>query len=117
MQAWIAIWQVVFGLMLIPLNTLSFLGPHALTWSELPSALVNGGKCLFGINTVVPPDCTATAASSAYSFLNTTTSGLSVIATSGGRYHTGIPCDDCSGEIGRAVQQECRDRSRMPSSA
>eukprot|EP00456_Euglypha_rotunda_P088437 TRINITY_DN90666_c0_g1_i1.p1 TRINITY_DN90666_c0_g1~~TRINITY_DN90666_c0_g1_i1.p1 ORF type:complete len:104 (+),score=22.57 TRINITY_DN90666_c0_g1_i1:43-312(+) len=23
----------------------------------------------------------------------------------------------CNGEIGRAVQQECRDRSRMPSSA
>eukprot|EP00456_Euglypha_rotunda_P085441 TRINITY_DN86217_c0_g1_i2.p1 TRINITY_DN86217_c0_g1~~TRINITY_DN86217_c0_g1_i2.p1 ORF type:complete len:160 (+),score=13.27 TRINITY_DN86217_c0_g1_i2:66-482(+) len=26
-------------------------------------------------------------------------------------------CLQCGGEIGRAVQQECRDRSRMPSSA
>eukprot|EP00456_Euglypha_rotunda_P031231 TRINITY_DN24336_c0_g1_i3.p1 TRINITY_DN24336_c0_g1~~TRINITY_DN24336_c0_g1_i3.p1 ORF type:complete len:127 (-),score=17.63 TRINITY_DN24336_c0_g1_i3:10-390(-) len=27
------------------------------------------------------------------------------------------PCSICTSEIGRAVQQECRDRSRMPSSA
>eukprot|EP00456_Euglypha_rotunda_P005706 TRINITY_DN109681_c0_g1_i1.p1 TRINITY_DN109681_c0_g1~~TRINITY_DN109681_c0_g1_i1.p1 ORF type:complete len:114 (-),score=28.93 TRINITY_DN109681_c0_g1_i1:8-349(-) len=30
---------------------------------------------------------------------------------------TGQTVADLAGEIGRAVQQECRDRSRMPSSA
>eukprot|EP00456_Euglypha_rotunda_P015081 TRINITY_DN14812_c0_g1_i1.p1 TRINITY_DN14812_c0_g1~~TRINITY_DN14812_c0_g1_i1.p1 ORF type:complete len:102 (+),score=24.64 TRINITY_DN14812_c0_g1_i1:394-699(+) len=29
----------------------------------------------------------------------------------------GLYEDECKEEIGRAVQQECRDRSRMPSSA
>eukprot|EP00456_Euglypha_rotunda_P020656 TRINITY_DN17974_c0_g2_i4.p1 TRINITY_DN17974_c0_g2~~TRINITY_DN17974_c0_g2_i4.p1 ORF type:complete len:113 (+),score=15.03 TRINITY_DN17974_c0_g2_i4:119-457(+) len=39
----------------------------------------------------------------------------------GSDIHKGVTCSECKEvdirEIGRAVQQECRDRSRMPSSA
>ena len=52
-QFWVAVWQLVFGFLLIPLNTLSFLGPNSVPWSQLPSALGNGLKCLGGIDTIV----------------------------------------------------------------
>jgi len=57
LQVWVAFWQAAFGLCLIPLNTLSFLGPQALTWSELPDSIYNGAKCLIGQNTLVLPHC------------------------------------------------------------
>jgi len=57
LQAWVALWQTIFGILLIPLNTLSILGPNHLPWNELFSALVNGAKCMMGVNSVVEPFC------------------------------------------------------------
>jgi len=57
LQAWVAIWQLLFGLFLIPLNTLDFLGANTLRWDELLDALVKGARCLGGYNSVVPPNC------------------------------------------------------------
>jgi hypothetical protein len=48
---------MVFGLVLMPLNTLDFLGPNTLHWNELFDALVKGASCLGGVNSVVPPNC------------------------------------------------------------
>eukprot|EP00456_Euglypha_rotunda_P072343 TRINITY_DN65421_c0_g1_i1.p2 TRINITY_DN65421_c0_g1~~TRINITY_DN65421_c0_g1_i1.p2 ORF type:complete len:105 (-),score=10.70 TRINITY_DN65421_c0_g1_i1:10-324(-) len=52
------------------------------------------------------------------------TPGLGLVHHAGARLHAvriacywGIPWPAAAGQIGRAVQQECRDRSRMPSSA
>lgn len=53
LQYWVAVWQFLFGFLLIPLNTFSFLGPNQMTWSELPYAIWNGMKCLGGYNTIV----------------------------------------------------------------
>ena len=58
LQAWVSLWQTVFGFALIPLNTLSFLGPQAVRWDELLSSFVDGGWCLLGYNLVRPPHCT-----------------------------------------------------------
>jgi drug/metabolite transporter (DMT)-like permease len=52
LQAWVALFQLLIGLMLIPLNTLSFLGDQAITWEQLPQTLGNGAKCLVGINSI-----------------------------------------------------------------
>jgi len=53
LQAWVALWQGIFVIFLIPLNTLKFLGDNYMSWSQLPDALVNGVKCLGGANSVV----------------------------------------------------------------
>ncbi len=58
LQAWVSLWQTLFGFALIPLNTLSFLGPQAVRWDELLSSFVDGGWCLLGYNVVRPPHCT-----------------------------------------------------------
>lgn len=52
-QFWVALWQFLFGFLMIPLNTLPFLGSIRLTWDELPYNLWNGVKCLGGYNTIV----------------------------------------------------------------
>jgi len=57
LQYWVSLWQAIFGILMIPLNTLPMLGPNALKWDQLQYSLVNGAKCLAGINTVVPPHC------------------------------------------------------------
>ena len=71
LQFWVAVWQFVFGFLLIPLNTLSFLGSQQISWSELPNTLENGFKCLLGINTIVT-NCFASSS-------------------------LGTPCDSCEG--------------------
>lgn len=48
---------MVFGLLLMPLNTLEFLGANTLRWNELFDALVKGASCLAGVNSVLPPNC------------------------------------------------------------
>jgi drug/metabolite transporter (DMT)-like permease len=57
LQAWVALWQLVFGFLLIPLNTLSLLGPDRIPYSEMGSAFMNGLWCFLGYNHVVPPHC------------------------------------------------------------
>ena len=32
LQSWVSLWQSLFGFLLIPLNTLQFLGPQAVRW-------------------------------------------------------------------------------------
>ena len=58
LQAWVSLWQSLFGFALIPLNTLKFLGPQAVAWDRLWSSFVDGGWCLLGYNVLVPPHCT-----------------------------------------------------------
>ena len=58
LQAWVSLWQSIFGFALIPLNTLKFLGPQAVAWDKLWTSMVDGGWCLLGYNLVVPPHCT-----------------------------------------------------------
>ena len=58
LQAWVSLWQSLFGFALIPLNTLKFLGPQAVAWDKLWSSFVDGGWCLLGYNVLVPPHCT-----------------------------------------------------------
>lgn len=57
LQAWVSVWQCIFSLLMIPLNTLSILGPNSMSWGELPYTLLNGVKCLFGHNSITLPDC------------------------------------------------------------
>ena len=75
LQAWVSLWQSLFGFALIPLNTLQFLGPQAVAWDKLWSSFVDGGWCLLGYNVLVPPHCTSH---------HVTDSSLP-------------PCDDCEG--------------------
>lgn len=56
LQLWVMIFQCALTLVLIPVNTLSFLGPSALAWSDLLPNMINGCNCLFGYNTVIT-DC------------------------------------------------------------
>lgn len=56
LQAWVALFQLAFGFLLIPLNTFSFLGPNAMPFSQLPMALWQGWLCMCGTNTVLD-DC------------------------------------------------------------
>lgn len=44
--------QLLFGILLMPLNTLSFLGTNTLPWEKLFSSLVDGSMCLVGVNSV-----------------------------------------------------------------
>eukprot|EP00455_Lapot_gusevi_P035260 TRINITY_DN3903_c0_g1_i1.p1 TRINITY_DN3903_c0_g1~~TRINITY_DN3903_c0_g1_i1.p1 ORF type:complete len:449 (-),score=155.54 TRINITY_DN3903_c0_g1_i1:314-1660(-) len=53
LQYWVALWQLLVGCFLIPLNTFKFLGDNYMPWDKLPSALINGFKCLGGVNSVV----------------------------------------------------------------
>jgi drug/metabolite transporter (DMT)-like permease len=53
LQAWVALWQVVFGFALAPVNSLKFLGSAYVPIDEIPNAMWNGMKCLAGINTIV----------------------------------------------------------------
>eukprot|EP00742_Colponemidia_sp_Colp-10_P003692 GILJ01003930.1.p1 GENE.GILJ01003930.1~~GILJ01003930.1.p1 ORF type:complete len:493 (+),score=83.13 GILJ01003930.1:79-1557(+) len=56
LNAWVALWQLLFGFLLVPFNTLSFLGPAAISWEEIPGAIANGAKCLGGVDTILT-DC------------------------------------------------------------
>lgn len=53
LQAWVALWQVIFGFVLAPVNSLKFLGSNAMPLDQIPNALLNGGKCMVGINSIV----------------------------------------------------------------
>lgn len=53
LQAWVAVWQLLFGFAMIPLNTFKFLGDNYMPYSQLPHALIDGAMCFFGHNTVV----------------------------------------------------------------
>eukprot|EP01104_Vermistella_antarctica_P015975 TRINITY_DN5354_c0_g1_i1.p1 TRINITY_DN5354_c0_g1~~TRINITY_DN5354_c0_g1_i1.p1 ORF type:complete len:520 (+),score=90.27 TRINITY_DN5354_c0_g1_i1:296-1855(+) len=44
-NAWVATFQLMIGIMLMWVNVLPKFGGY--TWSELPSALIDGGNCLF----------------------------------------------------------------------
>eukprot|EP01071_Lankesteria_metandrocarpae_P002117 Lankesteria_metandrocarpae@DN2090_c0_g1_i1.p1 len=59
MQFWVAIYQFGFGCLLVPFNTLNFLGSQKILFSEITSMVAAGSKCLFlGVNTIVN-DCGA----------------------------------------------------------
>ena len=53
LQSWVALFQMCIGFILIPVNTLSILGEEAISWSELPTTLINGGKCMIGIDSII----------------------------------------------------------------
>jgi len=53
---WTATFQTMLQWMMLPFNSLSFLGDQAIPMNELWSAWVNGARCFVGINTVVH-DC------------------------------------------------------------
>ena len=59
LQSWVSLWQSLFGFLLIPLNTLPFLGPQAVRWDQLASSFVDGWWCFLGYNLVRPPHCTS----------------------------------------------------------
>ena len=75
LQSWVSLWQTLFGFLLIPLNTMKFLGPQAVHWDELWTAFSDGWWCLLGYNLLVPPHCTMHHVPDA----------------------TQRPCDDCRG--------------------
>lgn len=76
LQAWVAMWQLLFGFLLIPLNTFKFLGDNYMPYSQLPHALIDGARCFVGINTVVT-QCARPGTNSALAMTRL--------------------CDDCSG--------------------
>jgi drug/metabolite transporter (DMT)-like permease len=69
LQAWVALWQVLFGFALAPVNALKFLGNNAMPLDQIPDAMWNGMRCLTGVNSIVS-NC-----------------GVGDLA----------PCDDCNG--------------------
>ena len=75
LQAWVSLWQSLFGFVLIPLNTFQFLGSQYVPWDKLWPNTVDGGWCLLGYNLIVPPHCTTHHVPDSHL----------------------PPCDDCSG--------------------
>jgi drug/metabolite transporter (DMT)-like permease len=53
LQFWVAVFQLLFGFLLIPLNTFKFLGANYISWSDLMPSMYNGLKCLGGVNVIV----------------------------------------------------------------
>ncbi len=53
LQAWVALFQLLFGFLLLPLQTLSVFGADGMPWASLPRAMIDGSKCLAGYNTVM----------------------------------------------------------------
>lgn len=51
LNAWVALWQFIIGLLLFPVNLIPLFG--GLPLSAIPSALGNGAKCLVGINSIL----------------------------------------------------------------
>lgn len=58
LQAWVAIWQVLVGFILLPLNTLKILGKDAIQFKDIPKQILRGFMCLIGYNQIIPPNCT-----------------------------------------------------------
>ncbi|KAF7456865.1 transmembrane protein [Cryptosporidium felis] len=53
LQFWVATTQVIIGFFLVPINSLSVLGPLKIEMNQVPLLLVRGAKCLFwGVNSV-----------------------------------------------------------------
>lgn len=93
LQAWVAVWQLGLGMLLIPLNTLSFLGATRVSWSQLLPSLVNGGKCMAGINSITQ-HCIPR-----HALLSTTASAYATPFSSSSLLPTSIalgPCDACT---------------------
>ena len=57
LQAWVALWQLLFGFVMIPLNTLSILGPDRIPFDEMGSSFMNGLWCLLGYDHIKLPKC------------------------------------------------------------
>jgi len=85
LQAWVSNWQMVFCVVLLPLNSLSMLGPQvqnslllqsflfsayaflqSVPWNELWAAVVNGFYCNLGVDSVVLPNCLKQATARTY---------------------------------------------------
>ncbi|KAJ1609243.1 transporter [Cryptosporidium canis] len=47
LQFYVAATQVIIGFLLVPINSLSILGPMKIEMNQIPSLLFNGAKCLF----------------------------------------------------------------------
>lgn len=57
LQGWVALFQLLVGFFIVPLNTLSILGSQRITWSQMPAVLINGSKCLFTRTNCVVENC------------------------------------------------------------
>lgn len=57
LQFWVALFQFFIGFALLPLTSLPFLGNEVVPLNGLWRRLVNGGLCLFGMNSIIPPEC------------------------------------------------------------
>ncbi|OEH78385.1 drug metabolite transporter superfamily related protein [Cyclospora cayetanensis] len=57
LQFWVALFQFFVGFILLPVTSLPLLGREVVPLAELWTRLINGGKCLFGISIIVPPEC------------------------------------------------------------
>lgn len=83
LQAWVALWQLIFGFVLIPLNTMSILGADRIEYSEMSSAFMNGLWCFLGYNHISLPRCrlpaymTAHDGTASYALLSTMYSAVS----------------------------------------
>lgn len=53
LQFWVAVFQFLIGLVLVPLNALPFLQDAYVPFSELPYTIANGARCMAGINSKV----------------------------------------------------------------
>ncbi|KAL8440585.1 hypothetical protein Efla_006863 [Eimeria flavescens] len=57
LQFWVALFQFVVGFVLLPLTSLPLLGSEGVPLNQLWGRLVDGGRCLFGVNSILPPGC------------------------------------------------------------
>lgn len=54
MQYWVAVFQVIVGFVIAPLNALPILGPQRIGLDKMPSMITGGSSCLFmGKNSIV----------------------------------------------------------------
>lgn len=57
LQFWVALFQFFIGFVLLPLTSLPVLGNEVVPLSQLMPRFLNGGNCLFGVDSISPPDC------------------------------------------------------------
>eukprot|EP00397_Hematodinium_sp_SG-2012_P009990 GEMP01010090.1.p1 GENE.GEMP01010090.1~~GEMP01010090.1.p1 ORF type:complete len:473 (+),score=45.81 GEMP01010090.1:36-1421(+) len=57
LQFWVAVFQTFFTLLSAPIYTLKILGPTSVNLDDVPNLMIDGAKCLNGVNSIVPPTC------------------------------------------------------------
>eukprot|EP01027_Heterolobosea_sp_BB2_P008927 GEZU01013221.1.p1 GENE.GEZU01013221.1~~GEZU01013221.1.p1 ORF type:complete len:315 (-),score=110.10 GEZU01013221.1:184-1128(-) len=66
LNAWISLWQFIFGLLFFPIQFIKIFG--GLTLKEIPYSLYWGAKCFIGINTIKNPGPNQVADNCAHGF-------------------------------------------------